>query len=254
MSEVYEVAELYERSRKIEGICTGLFWANCALTALAFWPITIQPIVVYGQIATAALHVVLGLVNDCALWFDAESANRKHLIEDAFGVDITNRRSEGYYNNRFGRSVERYVTNAFESSYFTMRVSEAMMPTSAGKTIAACLLFLLLLLLQPTEISLSDVTQAVFSAYLIEDAVLLISFHSKVKAVYERFYETMVSTSATEDDLPLLVANVQEYECVKAYFKVRLDSERFNKMNDELSSMWSDIERRISFDRRLDRR
>lgn len=250
MSEVYEADQLYERSRKVERVCAGLFWANCALTALVFWPNAMQPIIVYGQIATAALHVVLGLVNDCALWFDAESTNRKHLIEDAFGIDITNRRSEGYYNNRFAKSVERYVANAFESSYFTMSVSEAMIPASAGKAIVACLLFLLLILLQPTEISLSDATQAVFSAYLVEDAVLLMSFHSKVKYIYERFYETLVSTRATGDDLPLLVANVQEYECVKAHFKVRLDSKLFNKMNSELSERWSAIERRINFDGR----
>ena len=52
--------------------------------------------VAYCQIATAVLHVGLSLADDCFLWFEAESANRKHLVEDAFGVDITNKRSVGY--------------------------------------------------------------------------------------------------------------------------------------------------------------
>ena len=119
MSDLYEVDELYERSHRMDTVCSVLFWANCALSVLAFWPNTVQWVIICALMMTAIGHVVLGLVNDCALWFEAESANRKHLIEDAFGVDFTNRRSCGYYNNHFDKSAERFVTNAFESSFFT---------------------------------------------------------------------------------------------------------------------------------------
>ena len=96
MSEVYEAGELYERSRRVDSFCRILFWANCVLTILSFWPNMMQPVVAYCQIATAVLHVGLSLADDCSLWFEAESANRKHLVEDAFGVDITNKRGVGY--------------------------------------------------------------------------------------------------------------------------------------------------------------
>lgn len=248
MSDLYEVGELYERSHRMDTVCSFLFWANCVLSILAFWPNSIQRAIVYIQMVTAIGHVVLGLVNDCALWFEAESTNRKHLIEDAFGVDLTNRRSRGYYNNHFGKSAERFVTNAFESSFFTMNVSEAMILPCLAKTVFALLLFILMLFLQPAGVSISDVTQAVFSAYLVEDAAFLIVFHGKVKAEYERFYESLVGTGVvSRKQMIFAMANAQEYECTKAYFKIRLDSGRFEAMNEELSKKWSDIERHVVF-------
>lgn len=232
----------------MDTVCSCLFWANCVLSVLAFWPNIVQRAIVYMQMMTAIGHVVLGLVNDCALWFEAESTNRKHLIEDAFGVDLTNRRSRGYYNNRFDKSAERFVTNAFESSFFTMNVSEAMIPSCLAKMGLALLLFTLMLFLQPAGVSVSDATQAVFSAYLVEDAVYLIVFHGKIKAEYERFYESLIGTGVvSRKQMILAMANAQEYECTKAYFKIRLDSGRFEAMNDELGKKWSDIERRVVF-------
>jgi len=216
-------------------------------TIIAFWPSSFQAIVVAIQVVSAILHVVLGLVNDCTLWFDAESTNRKHLLENAFGVDITNTRSDGYYNNRFAESFERYITNTFESTFFSMKISEAMIPVSTLKSIIASLLLVLLLVFQPTGVSLSDVAQTVFSAHLLEDTVSLWAFHSKVKAVFQGFYERLVSTGANKRDTLLLVANAQEYECIKAHFKVRLDSKIFDKMNGVLSQQWIDIERRVTF-------
>lgn len=248
MSDLYEVDVLYERSHRMDTVCSVLFWANCALSVLAFWPNTVQRVIICMQMMTAIGHVVLGLVNDCALWFEAESANRKHLIEDAFGVDFTNRRSCGYYNNHFDQSAERFVTNAFESSFFTMSVSEAMILPCLAKTVLALLLFILILFLQPAGVSISDVTQAVFSAYLVEDAAFLFVFHGKIKAEYERFYEFLVGVGVvSRKQMILAMANAQEYECTKAYFKIRLDSGRFEAMNDELSKKWLDIERRVVF-------
>lgn len=248
MSDLYEVGELYERSHRMDTVCSFLFWANCVLSILVFWPNSIQRAIVYIQMVTAIGHVVLGLVNDCALWFEAESTNRKHLIEDAFGVDLTNRRSRGYYNNHFGKSAERFVTNAFESSFFTMNVSEAMILPCLAKTVFALLLFILMLFLQPAGVSISDVTQAVFSAYLVEDAAFLIVFYGKIKAEYECFYESLVGTGVvSRKQMIFAMANAQEYECTKAYFKIRLDSGRFEAMNEELSKKWSDIERHVVF-------
>lgn len=248
MSDLYEAGELYKRSHRMDTVCSILFWSNCVLSVLAFWPNTVQRAIVYMQMMTAIGHVVLGLMNDCALWFEAESTNRKHLIEDAFGVDLTNRRSCGYYNNHFDKSSERFVTNAFESSFFTMNVSAAMIPPCLVKTALALMLFILMLFLQPAGVNVSDATQAVFSAYLVEDAAFLIVFHMKIKAEYARFYESLVSTGVVNrKQMILAMANAQEYECTKAYFKIRLDSGRFEAMNDELSKKWSDIERRVVF-------
>lgn len=249
MSELYEVAELYERSNRLDRLCNWLFGANCAVTVLVLWPSCAQAFVVYLQVATAILHVVLCLANACSLRYDAESANRRHLIEDAFGVDITNMRSVGYYNNHFGNSLERYVADAFESSFFTMNVSGSMIPASVAKSLCACLLLVFLLMLKPTEISLSDASQAVFSAYLVEDTVFLVALHCKVKRIYERFYETMISNGVSQrKQLAILLSNAQEYECAKAYFKVKLDSDRFKQMNTRLSREWEDIEKRVKFD------
>lgn len=40
---------------------------------------------------------------------------------------------------------------------------------------------------------------------------------------------------------PWLLAYIMEYEAVKAYYKVRLDSKVFNKCNTELSQKRQDI-------------
>lgn len=248
MSERYDVGALYERSNSLERVCRVFFWTNCVVTVLALWPSAIQDAVVVLQFVTAILYVLVGLVNDCKFWFDAESANRKHLLEDALGIDITNRQSVGYYNNRFGKSVERCIANAFESSFFSMNVSEAMLPRSVVKSVVAVVILLLFLYVRPASVSLSDATQAVMSAYLVEDTVLLAVFHSKVKSLYSDFYKSLVSVGVDRQcEILLLLSSVQEYECTKAFFKVRLDSNIFHRINPRLTKEWEGIQERIRF-------
>ena len=79
MSRFYEADELYKRSSKLDSACTVLFWVNCVFTIIALCPSSFQTLIIAIQVLSAIIHVVLGLVNDCTLWFDAVSTNRKHL-------------------------------------------------------------------------------------------------------------------------------------------------------------------------------
>ena len=55
-----------------------------------------------------------------------------------------------------------------------------------------------------------------------------------------------MGVSAAEQEA-LLIAYAQEYECIKAHFKVRVSSKKFNEMNASLSSEWRAIEKKIRF-------
>ena len=121
-----------------------------------------------------------------------------------------------------------------------------MIFTSIIKSATAfILLFVLGFVFQDGGITLV-VSQAVFSSFIIQETFFLIVYYIRLNELYRRFYDVLISNGVHESEqLVALLSFCVEYECIKAHYKVRLNSAIFSKINAELSEKWTEIASRI---------
>jgi hypothetical protein len=242
-----DVDLLYGHTKILAEVCKYLFWGNCIISLVATLSNgKLHLVLTYIQIIGALLFVISKSVDDGLLWYNAEMARRKNSIQVALNVPLAEIETKGYYNNELAPSLSKYALNTFESNYFSRFVAGKMLIKSA----VMALLSVAALIVTGWLISDGDVlliiTQAVFSAYIIEDAVVLAIYKVRMDKLYEEAYSAFVTFGINEDNQKAwLLAYAVEYEAIKAHYKVRIDSKIFKKHNDELSRKWDIIRQKI---------
>lgn len=247
MSKRDDVDLLYSRSKTMAALCKYLFWGNCiiALTA-TICSGQLNAVLTYIQIIGALLYLILKSLDDGLFWYHAEMARRKNSIQVAFNVSLSELETEGYYNNHVEPSVVKYALNTFEGNYFSKFIAGKML----GKSAFMSLVSIIVLIVTGWFISSGDIllamTQAIFSAYVIEDTLMLTIYKLKMDKLYDEAYSTLVTIGVKDEkQMVWLLAYAVEYEAIKAHYKVRLDSTIFNTYNDELSQKWDAIQQKI---------
>lgn len=247
MSKRDDVDLLYSRSKTMAALCKYLFWGNCiiALTA-TICSGQLNAVLTYIQIIGALLYVILKSLDDGLFWYHAEMARRKNSIQVAFNVSLSELETEGYYNNHVEPSVVKYALNTFEGNYFSKFIAGKML----GKSAFLSLVSIIVLIVTGWFISSGDIllamTQAIFSAYVIEDTLMLTIYKLKMDKLYDEAYSTLVTIGVKDEkQMVWLLAYAVEYEAIKAHYRVRLDSTIFNTYNDELSQKWDAIQQKI---------
>lgn len=247
MSKRDDVDLLYSRSKTMAALCKYLFWGNCiiALTA-TICSGQLNAVLTYIQIIGALLYLILKSLDDGLFWYHAEMARRKNSIQVAFNVSLSELETEGYYNNHVEPSVVKYALNTFEGNYFSKFIAGKML----GKSAFMSLVSIIVLIVTGWFISSGDIllamTQAIFSAYVIEDTLMLTIYKLKMDNLYDEAYSTLVTIGVKDEkQMVWLLAYAVEYEAIKAHYKVRLDSTIFNTYNDELSQKWDAIQQKI---------
>ena len=72
--------------------------------------------------------------------------------------------------------------------------------------------------------------------------------------LYNLFYTEFVTVGVSKQKQQyLLLSHVIEYEAVKAHYKVRLESNWFNKHNEQLSRKWEEIKTKIVIKSKLNK-
>lgn len=243
-----DISAKYILPHNIDQATTALFWANSviAITAILVSG-QVQNVLFVLQAVSGLLYVLLDYINDATYWYDAEKARRAHLLEDAFNVDLTGAESEGYYNNRFFTPLSRWFVDSFESVFFSREIARKMRTVATAKLIIAVVVFILALMFINSAALYPVLAQVIFSAYFIATAIRTCVFCSRLNELYEVYYRELITYGVRgEERVPTLIATSEEYECVKAHYKVHLSSRMYNKMNDELSARWRDMEKKIS--------
>ena len=255
MSRRDEVNGLYKQSQALNSICHVLFWVNVGLSMLALLPlVTMTNAIVSVQILVSALYIILKIIDDGCLWYNAEAARRKNNLQVALDLNLSDLETEGYYNNVEEPSLIKYAVNTFESSYFSKENATRMLIKSFVKACVSVVVLVIIGWISPRKDFLFVTTQAVFSAYIIEEAIMLAIYKTKLDKLYNLFYTEFVTVGVSKQKQQnLLLSYVVEYEAVKAHYKVRLDSNWFNKHNDQLSSKWEAIKSKIVIRSKLTR-
>lgn len=250
MAERDDVSKRYVASGRLGTCCSVLFWVNVFLafaSLLSSGAIANTANIV--QSVAAIAYVILAFLDDYHYWYFAERTRRRHLVENAFDIDLTNSLSEGYYNNEMPLGEKRLVANAFESVFFTSRIVKAMAPWAMAKGLLVILTFVAVIMTSHLSSLFPIITQTVFSSYLLGGAAKVLIYDAKLERLYDEMYRSCVTLKANSRlEITRILVDVEEYECLKAHFKVRLSKRLYNKLNPALSEEWTAIAGKIGFD------
>jgi len=239
------VSSFYQQSNVLEILSKFFFGINIYFMLLSLI-VSSSSFVKFAQILFPFLYLLTSLMDVLFCWFEAEHERRKTLVEDGFAVNITEYKTRGYYNNRLSPSLLRFVVDDFESIFFTTKLVRLMLHKEIIKSIGALIVLLATCIVFSNMDFIAVVMEAVFSAYVLYGSATLLAFYFRVKSIYYRLYGLLISEECTNKNLtPLTFAEVLEYESCKAYFKVRISTKLFKKMNTSLSKEWQNLEKQI---------
>ena len=86
------------------------------------------------------------------------------------------------------------------------------------------------------------IVQSALTVYFIEDAIKLLRFRNLIANFYDALFKSFISVEiCNKQNEVTAFTYALEYEISKAYFKVRLDSKLFERLNNELSNKWMEI-------------
>lgn len=227
---------------KVAAIC---FWANAAFAFLTLVILDCaKPLLLVMQVVLALAYVVLTVIDNCSLWYEAEIGRIKDNIANAFSANLTEEHTEGYYSNNEAPSIKKYAVNTYESALYSREEAKAMRTCAIIKIMVAVGVVFLLALLRAVDITwVLWAAQAVFSSVVIIDCIQLIVFSFKMDSVCKQFYTHLITEggTATVDRDTILLSCVVEYETTKMYFKVRLSPKVFEKLKPELEAKWAEL-------------
>lgn len=87
------------------------------------------------QILLLLIYVMLTTLNDKWLLYDAEMARRRNAIENAFQFNMSDKKTDGYYNNQIRLPLPKYAVNLFESCFYSKNITDKMMKNAIIKLI-----------------------------------------------------------------------------------------------------------------------
>lgn len=198
-------------------------------------------IVNYLIIILNILYVIISIFNDLILKNNAETERRKAFIANSFNVNITENKTQNYYNNFEEPSIKKMGLNSFESLLYTKNILEKMIYTNSVK-IFFLLISWIVIITQISDLNIVLIfTQGLFSGEVLAEFLKLIYYFSKSCKMYEKFYYIFVTKKYEERDVPIILENVMEYECIKNYCHILLSTKIFENINNELESKWNRI-------------
>ena len=235
----------YEDSAFLSRFSSWIFWANIpiCLFSLSFPNIVIVSVI---QIVLPILFFLLSFVNDHCFWYPAEQKRRKLWLSDGYACSFCSETTDGYYNNGIQRGFLRLAADAFESSFFTKRIAKRMSVFSLFKGVVAILVFVVVCVSHINYKTIVLITQTVFSGTILANYAKHHFFYWRVKKVYELFFMQFITEGILcKEQLPSLLDNVLEYECLKSFYQIRLSPQLFQKMNPTLSREWAEIAKKL---------
>ena len=250
MSRRDDINKLYKPSKTLEKMRVGLFSADVAISIIA--ACVGGDVISYLTIALVVigfLYMVVSVIDDGIMWFQAESARRKNSIQVAYGIRLDKYETQEYYNNNVSDSDLSYAANQFESVFFTKEISEKMLLSSVVKLIIAVVILIITCRFVANDDILLIIAQTSFSALVIEDAIRLIIFTQRIKALYAEAYHEFITVGiSTASQIVWLKFFCIEYESIKAHYRIRLSESIFKKLNPELSAEWDVLSEQIKID------
>ncbi len=191
-------------------------------------------------------HFIGSILNNIFLIDIAENENRKANISNAFNVNLSDKKTKGYYNNDENYSMKKLFVNSLESIYFTRNILNKNIIRQTIFTFIELVVWISIILLIKDRNFLLLITQTIFSTEIIESYIKYVYYDIKVNRLFNDMFILLVNEKYSQEKEPLLLNYCLEYECIKSSSKIMLNSKTFHKYNDDLASEWSKIKRIIN--------
>lgn len=170
--------------------------------------------------------------------YRAEKTRIINAVEVGFGKKIDSTiETEEYYNNNLSFGLNKFNLNIFESVFFTKKVFENKIVIKYLSYVLFFIVFIVSLIIAPFNIACL-ICEVVFSCGIALEIYKTILFHVEINNLYKSFDSIFVSHCESRQKETLL-AYTYQYEKLKSYISLSLNSKNFNKMNDELSNEWN---------------
>lgn len=246
MSIKDDVNNLYE----IVNLCKKItYYTFCLNIILSFVSIFFNyPTILALQLITISINISVSFFLDFKFFPKAEEERLRTNIKNAFGVDITEYNTEGYYNNTQPHSIHKVILNTFENIFFTKKIVDKMIFKDLKKPIFSLILLIVVFVCSGQRSVILIVFQSVFSGNYLIGYIKLLIFKNNLDVLYSRYRSKLLSEfhkegvdSLIKEELVILITESVEYEMLKSSFKVMLDSKVFKENNEKWSNEWNEM-------------
>jgi hypothetical protein len=171
----------------------------------------------------------------------AEMLRRLVFIDNSFGVNLTGKKSAGYFTNEsLTPGVYKMAVNCFENSFFSHFISSKMLVRLALKNTPIAAVFITAASMGEAKI-VNLIFQLSLPVVLLQQLVKLAFYVSTTETVLNNFktlYSDLRGNPPSDKRTPEILRNVIQYETNISWGSIPLSSSLFNKFNDELSVEW----------------
>ncbi|RAW01977.1 hypothetical protein [Pseudochryseolinea flava] len=185
-------------------------------------------------------YLVLDLTTSYVLQ-KAEMLRRLVFIDNSFGVNLTGKKSAGYFTNEsLTPGVYKMAVNCFENSFFSHFISSRMFIRLAIKNIPIAAIFIGAASMGEAKI-VNLIFQLSLPVVLVQQLVKLGFYVSTTETVLDNFktlFSDLRGNPPTDQRTPEILRNVIQYETNISWGSIPLSSSLFEKFNDELSKEW----------------
>lgn len=203
-------------------------------------------IIVNILIVTHIIYFIISSINDMILFNFAESERLKTNISNAYDIDISMKKTIGYYNNdEHKNGINKFGINCFESVFHSKSISKIMLSSETIKIVISSILWLIIILNFNDKNFILCITQTLFSGELLNNYLKLIYYNYKNNLIFNNFYSIFVTSKYSTKKEPLLLNYIIEYESTKRYSHILLSSSIFNKNKEKLTNEWEEIKNKI---------
>ena len=191
------------------------------------------------------LYFIVNTANDILFINIAEDERRKTLLSNAFNVDLSDKKTNGYYNNKEKSPLKKLFVNSFESIYFTNNNLRKSFIYKSIETVFEIIMWVtLIIILNDKNITLL-ITQCLFSTEIFEKYLKHIYYFVKTNTLYKNFYRDLITTKYDTGKDAILLEYCFEYETLKSYCHFLLPQSTFDKYNSKWTSDWKKLYKKI---------
>ena len=128
----------------------------------------------------------------------AESERRKTLLSHAFSINITSKKTNGYYNNEFSPSIRKLGVDSFESTLYTKKNLSLMILSEGIKTFIIFIIWIIIITEFKNNELFYNLTQTFFSMEVLLKFIKLLYYYFNVSKIYDAFYQLFVTRKYNE--------------------------------------------------------
>ena len=130
---------------KLEKLLSIFYYVSVVISLIL--SIKFNNILCVTLIVLHILYIIGDTINDMIFKNFAENERRKTLLSNAYGSELTDKKTVGYYNNNEKNSIKKLGVNVFESTFFTKSNTNIMIKQNTIKIIIDVIIWLVIILI-----------------------------------------------------------------------------------------------------------